>query len=806
MTTPCDVISSAMTLKRQSDNVTRDYNRGNATPVGTDDPMTPFESTGAPADARPASGVIRSAQPILEKLIDLAPDSILVCDRQGRICELNARTEQMFGYQRGELLGQSIDVLVPERFRGTHPKRRESYAHRPTSRPMGVGLELFGRRKDGSEFPVDIMLSPVEGAEGPMFLSVVRDVTEQRAAQDALHRTEQQLLMLVENVPDHAIFLVDTEGRIQTWNAGAERIKGYKSEEIIGQNISIFYPAEEVERGTPLEMRRIAAEKGRYESEGWRIRKDGSRFWANTILTALHDREGRVTGFAKVTRDFSGRKQAENALLVQLSSALMSTLDFDTLLSAVSATMRDAVPHDEAGIAIYHPEDSSLHARFLGNAENVPEFIIPVEGSPSGKVFTSRLPLLLATFPGPGFKPDAFRHLTSRGLRSGCWLPLIHEERVIGTMLVASKREATFQDRDLEILSHVARQVAAAVYNALTFRKIAESRDKLAQEKRYLEEELNTENRFDEIIGDTPDLKRVLKQVETVAPTDASVLVLGETGTGKELIARAIHRLSSRRTRTFVKLNCAAIPSGLLESELFGHERGAFTGAISQKIGRLELAHQGTLFLDEVGDIPLELQPKLLRALQEKEFERLGSTRTIKVDVRLVAATNRDLAGMVAQKEFRSDLYYRLKVFPVQLPALRERRDDIPLLVRYFVDTHARNLGKKIESIPPDVMKALVRWDWPGNIRELENFIERAVILTTGSTLRVPLAELQIAESAAAENEDLASAEREHIVRVLRETRGVIAGPTGAAARLGLKRTTLNAKMKKLGIERKDFD
>lgn len=769
--------------------------------------MPPFESTGARADARPATGVARSARPILEKLIDLAPDSILVSDRQGKICELNARTEQMFGYERGELLGQSIEILVPERFRGRHPQRRESYANHPTSRPMGVGLELFGRRKDGSEFPVDIMLSPVEGAEGPMFLSVVRDVTEQRAAQEALHRTEQQLLMLVENVPDHAIFLVDAEGRIQTWNAGAERIKGYKADEIIGQNISVFYPAEEVERGTPVEMRRIAAEKGRYESEGWRIRKDGSRFWANTILTALRDREGKLAGFAKVTRDFSGRKQAETALLVQLSSALMSTLDFDTLLSAVSAAMRDAVPHDEAGIAIYHADDSSLHARFLGSAEtNVPEFIIPVDASPSGKVFTSRLPLLLADFSGPDFKPDAFRHLTARGLRSACWLPLIHEERVIGTMVVASKREAAFQERDLEILTHIARQVAAAVYNALTFRKIAESRDKLAQEKKYLEEELNTENRFDEIIGETPDLKRVLKQVETVAPTDASVLVLGETGTGKELIARAIHRLSARRNRTFVKLNCAAIPSGLLESELFGHEKGAFTGAISQKIGRLELAHQGTLFLDEVGDIPLELQPKLLRALQEKEFERLGSTRTIKVDVRLVAATNRDLAAMVAQKEFRSDLYYRLKVFPVQLPALRERRDDIPLLVRYFVDTHARNLGKKIESIPPDVMKALVRWDWPGNIRELENFIERAVILTIGSTLRVPLAELQTAKSNVAEIEDLASAEREHIIRVLRETRGVIAGPTGAASRLGLKRTTLNAKMKKLGIERKDFD
>lgn len=307
------------------------------------------------------------------------------------------------------------------------------------------------------------------------------------------------------------------------------------------------------------------------------------------------------------------------------------------------------------------------------------------------------------------------------------------------------------------------------------------------------------------IVGDSPAMRAVYERTRLVAPARSSVLLVGETGTGKELIARAIHRLSSRKPKTFVKLNCAAIPSGLLESELFGHEKGAFTGAITQKIGRLELAHQGTLFLDEIGDIPLELQPKLLRALQEKEFERLGSTRTIKVDVRLVAATNRDLGKMVADKEFRSDLYYRLKVFPVELPALRDRADDIPLLVRYFVDRHARNLGKNIESIPPDVMKAFLRWQWPGNIRELENFLERSVILSTTTTLRAPLGELAVPQGDDSPDTDLATAEREHILRVLREARGVIAGPNGAAARLGLKRTTLNAKLKKLGIERSDY-
>jgi len=324
------------------------------------------------------------------------------------------------------------------------------------------------------------------------------------------------------------------------------------------------------------------------------------------------------------------------------------------------------------------------------------------------------------------------------------------------------------------------------------------------QQRRYLEEELHSN--FEEIIGENSTLKQVLKQVETVAPQDATVLVLGETGTGKELIARAIHRLSRRRDKPFIKLNCAAIPSGLLESELFGHERGAFTGAIAQKIGRLELANQGTLFLDEVGDIPLEIQPKLLRALQEKEFERLGSTRTISVNIRLIAATNRELEKMVADKEFRTDLYYRLKVFPIVVPPLRQRRDDIPLLVRYFVDMHARRMDRKIETIPPDVMNALTNWHWPGNVRELENFIERAVILTSGSVLRAPLSELEVRTETSAEPvANLHDAEREHILRVLRDAKGMISGLSGAAKRLGLKRTTLNSKIKKLGIKRSDY-
>jgi formate hydrogenlyase transcriptional activator len=376
-----------------------------------------------------------------------------------------------------------------------------------------------------------------------------------------------------------------------------------------------------------------------------------------------------------------------------------------------------------------------------------------------------------------------------------------------------------FNPRDLELLQPVGAQIAIAVENALAFKEIDALKNKLAVEKLYLEEEIRSEFNFEEIVGESPVLKRALAQVELAAPAGTSVLLLGETGTGKELFARAIHNLSPRRDRTFIKINCAAIPSGLLESELFGHERGAFTGAISQKIGRFELADRGTLFLDEVGDLPLELQPKLLRVLQEQEFERLGGNRTQRVDVRVVAATNADLSKQVAERAFRSDLYYRLNVFPIQIPALRDRAEDIPLLVRYFVQKLSRRLNKAVEYIPADTMDALASYSWPGNIRELENLIERAVLLSPGKELRVPLSEIKSSSFVATEpsssfasltsSTSLASsistledAERQHILRALKHTQWRVAGPQGAAVLLGMKRTTLQARIRKLGIRR----
>ena len=430
----------------------------------------------------------------------------------------------------------------------------------------------------------------------------------------------------------------------------------------------------------------------------------------------------------------------------------------------------------------------------------------PIGEAPAGLVWQTQQPLILPDVAQETRWPRFLEQVRPYGGRSVCELPLTSARRRLGTLVLASKQPSAYDAADVGFLQLVANQVALAVENALAFQEIEALKDQLSQEKAYLEEEVRTEHDFGEIIGESPALRRVLKQVETVAPTDSTVLIRGETGTGKELIARALHDLSPRCGRTFVKLNCAAIPTGLLESELFGHEKGAFTGAISQKVGRFELAHQGTLFLDEVGDIPPELQPKLLRVLQEQEFERLGGTRTIRVDVRLVAATNRDLAQMVADGRFREDLYYRLNVFPLVLPPLRERRDDIPRLVRHFTQRFARRMGRLIETIPSPVLESLVRYPWPGNVRELQNVIERAVILSPGPTLQVPLGDLPPAAppapTPAAAAVTLAEAEREHILGALHDTKWVLGGPKGAAVRLGMKRSTLQWKMKKLGLSR----
>jgi len=539
----------------------------------------------------------------------------------------------------------------------------------------------------------------------------------------------------------------------------------------------------------------------------------------------IRDENGAVNRICAVVVEITAQKKLEQSLkdvggklrketerlqmLLDVSSVTASNGNVLQVLPQISARIRHVLRHEYAGFESHDPvtgllvrqvEDFPLGKGLLSSLPISPD------DSPGGRALKQGVPLIFSRKEMEDFDADIAKTFLAEGLRSLCCIPLIRPKGPLGVLVLGSTRKNAFQQEDLDLLNQVGAQLAVAIENHRVAEEIEGLKDRLVAEKKYLEGEIRSLGLFEEIVGDSPALKKVLDQVSTVAPSQATVLILGETGTGKELIARAIHRMSRRNDGPFVKLNCAAIPMGLLESELFGHEKGAFTGAVSQKVGRMELADGGTLFLDEVGEIPLELQPKLLRVLQDQEFERLGSNRTIKVNLRLIAATNRDLAQGMAKHEFRSDLFYRLSVFPIRVPALRERSEDIPVLVRYFVHKFAQRMDRHIETIPRETMKVLTNWSWPGNVRELENLMERSVILSQGSALHVPVAEMRSESRTDAQmNHSLETAEREHILRVLRETKGVISGPEGAAARLGLKRTTLQSKMQRLKIDRRDY-
>jgi formate hydrogenlyase transcriptional activator len=560
-------------------------------------------------------------------------------------------------------------------------------------------------------------------------------------------------------------------------------------------------------------LRRLGAmgfgtkEQRGYDDSELRFMQEVAKQVAVAVDNVLHEES------AQAAQEQLTRERDRVRLLLEVNNAIVSHLSLDELFPAVSACLRKVIQHDGSGLVLYDAESRRYRVHVLSFEKNesfIKEGVAETDcRTPANIAITTRQAAVLdeADLQDLAAEAACARHWLAEGVKAFCSIPLQSHDRVLGALDMGRRRAEPFNPDEIDLLTQVGKQIALAVENAQAYLEITDLKDKLAKEKLYLEEEIRTERNFEEIVGESAALRRVLKEVETVAPTGSTVLIRGETGAGKELIARALHELSPRRERTFVKLNCAAIPTGLLESELFGHEKGAFTGAISQKIGRFELADGGTLFLDEVGDIPPELQPKLLRVLQEQEFERLGSTKTLRVDVRLVAATNRDLSQMIAQGEFRNDLYYRLNVFPIVLPPLRERRDDIPRLVRHFAQKVGRRMGRRIETIPAEAMEALVRYPWPGNIRELENVIERAVILSPGPELNINLSELSAAPAVGANGltgaaVTLDDAERQHILDALRETRWVLGGPNGAAARLAMKRTTLQSKMKKLGITR----
>jgi formate hydrogenlyase transcriptional activator len=522
---------------------------------------------------------------------------------------------------------------------------------------------------------------------------------------------------------------------------------------------------------------------------------------ADHVALAIDDRLNFARSAAVRVQLESERTKLK--LILDLNNSVVSNLELRDVLQSVSPSIRETMRLD--GVALVLPDAANEHLQLY--ALDFPDskgilregMSTALNGSLAGQVFRSGKPWV-------GDIEEGNKSGFGDGVETICMLPLIRFRNILGVLCLVRMQKNAFTNQDIEFLSQIAGQVAIAIDNAFAYRRITELSDKLTQEKLYLEDEIRSELNFEEIIGNSTVLLQVLRQVEAVAPTNSTVLIQGETGSGKELIARAVHNLSQRRTHSFVKLNCAAIPTGLLESELFGHEKGAFTGAIAQRIGRFELASQGTIFLDEVSEIPLDLQPKLLRVLQEREFERLGNSRTLRTDARLIAATNRDLTTMVEEQRFRSDLFYRLNVFPIYVPPLRERREDIPFLVRHFAQHFARNMTKKIDTISTETMNVLVNYPWPGNIRELQNVIERAVILSKGPMLNVSLADLKTKTPEANGHTNgaatLEEIERKHILSVLEQTNWVFAGPNGAAARLGIKRPTLQFRMQKLGISR----
>jgi len=680
--------------------------------------------------------------------------------------------------------------------------------------------------RDGSIKHVHVVAHGARNESGELeYVGAVMDITERKRAEAALRQRERELQQLIDVVP-HNILVFGADGIPVYANQGLRDYFGFTLEDVQADDFRarVYHP-DDLDRVRSEREGAISRVVG-WETEARILRKDGQYRWFLIRSNPLQDEQGRIVNWYSTGTDIEDRKQAEEALrrargelqkerdrlklLLELTNQVVSNLELRDMLRALAASVRRVMQCDVVSIRLPDSESKHLRIHALDFPESKgflkEETVIPIEGSLSGGVFrTGKLYVsddLASDASTLSNQPWASPGV-AEGLKSGCFLPLIHRDRVLGVMGLG-RREDAFTPEEVSFLAQVAGQVAIAVENAVAYRQIADLKDQLAQEKLYLEDEIRAEQGFEEIIGHSQTLRAVLHQIETVAPTGSTVLIYGETGTGKELVARAIHDLSPRSTKAFVKLNCAAIPTGLLESELFGHEKGAFTGAIAQRIGRFELAHQGTVFLDEIGEVPLELQPKLLRVLQEREFERLGSARTLRTDARLIAATNRDLAAMVNEQKFRGDLFYRLNVFPVHMPPLRDRQEDIPLLVRHFVQNFAQRMKKTIDSIPSETMDRLCCYHWPGNIRELQNVIERAVILTTGRILRVPLTELKsrAAPSSPRKHDTLDEAERKHIVAVLKDTHWVLSGPYGAAVRLGMKRTTLQHRMRRLGISR----
>jgi formate hydrogenlyase transcriptional activator len=774
---------------------------------------------------------------LVRLILDSAAEAIFGCDSEGTCLFSNRAAARLLGYDDpAELLGKNMHALE-------HHTRADGTPYPIEECPIYIGFqkgqgvhrddEVYWR-KDGTSFPVEFWSHPIF-RDGRTFGAVITfiDITERKEAEEALRKSEERWRSVFENSAI-GVALTDLNGRFLATNSAYQKMLGYTEEEFRKLTFLDITHEDHREYNWDLINELFEGKRKQFQIEKQYQRKDGSLIWVSNNVSLVPGTESMPRFIMALSEDITERKRAEGALrkseerwrtLLEINNAIITNLTQAALLHAVTESLRRVIPFDRAGFSLYVPERKTFRLLATESEFSSDYFRVGLElrrgEGISTWVFDHQQPVLRRDLEKEQQYPNDRRHLAD-GIYSYCVVPLIIRGKSIGTLNVASRTRNQYSEPDLEFLQEVATQVALAVENMQSYQEIAALETRLKKENIYLQEEIRTEHNFEEIVGNSPALLAVLRKVEQVAPTDSTVLIYGETGTGKELIARAIHDRSARKDRPLVKVNCSAISVGLVESELFGHVKGAFTGALERRSGRFELADGGTIFLDEVGELPLETQVKLLRVLQEREFEPVGSSQPVRVNVRVIAATNRNLEESIKTGSFRDDLFYRLNVFPVELPPLRERRSDISKLATFFVFHYSKKLGKNIEGISQDTMDRISGYSWPGNVRELQNIIERAVILcqqpilelkpdlapisASGVLPQTPegLSEAEVApysRSAPPALSTLKDVERGHILAVLKQTGGVVEGPKGAARILNLHPNTLRHRMSRLGIK-----
>lgn len=808
-------------------------------------------------DREHAERALRESERRLHAFWENSPSLIFMKDLAGRYLYANPKFEKALGVDRNLLNGKTDE----EMFSKEQAAAFRANDQRVLRTGIPVEFEEVAFQSDGAHTSI-VHKFPLSNESGEIYAlgGIATDITQRKRTEEKLRASEASLRSLTETIPQ-MLWSATPTGFVDYCNNWTLQYTGLSIEELQGAGwMKVVHPGDAEKMAEAWRTSVEAGTSFQHEFRGFRA-SDKSYRWCVSSALPMRAKDGSILKWYGSVVDLDDWKKAQESLrlseeryhsqhdrlrlLLNLNNRIVSNLDLRQLFQILSAELQRMMGCSFVGLAVPLGDNKHLQLHLLEYSEGrgalEEGMLLPIHGSASGRAFRTAKPFILQNLEDARNDPEIYaapegeafyRTVAAEGFKSGCFLPLISRNSTFGVLRLTKSAPHGFDQEDVDFLSQIASQIAIAVDNALNYQEMSQSRAQLAQEKLYLEEEIRKEHNFEEIVGNSPALLDLLRQVEQIAPTDSNVLIWGETGTGKELIARAIHARSSRKDRPMVKVNCGSIPGGLVESELFGHVKGAFTGASASRTGRFELANRSTLFLDEVGELPSDTQVKLLRVLQEQEFEPVGSSRTIRVDVRVVAATNRDLEHAVRTGQFRSDLYYRLNVLPLRVPALRDRPGDIPQIVLFFLDRFCKRTGKKIQAVSAKTMKLLEQYPWPGNIRELQNVIERGVVLCSDSILHLGPDLLPLTESPQKSIADadtipqaqiptfpqssrlaeqpsdcsLEEVERRHILAVLKSTRGLISGSKGAAAILRLNPNTLRSRMKKLGIARTSYD